>query len=255
VHLSGDRTCIDDPMLSAVLFDLDDTLFDHSRSARAALESVRHRHPAFLDWPIDAFERSHGHWLESFHARVVAGEMSVDEARLDRFRALYREVSVEPSEAELAETAAAYRAAYMTARAPVDGALALLTALRPHVRLGIVSNNVVREQMDKIRHLGFDRFFDAIVISEAAGVAKPDSGIFAVALDRLGCAAGAAVMIGDSWSKDVEGALAAGIRPIYFNRSGQPAPDACAVVTALNPIDPVLTAIFGDARPSALQCA
>ena len=52
-------------------------------------------------------------------------------------------------------------------------------------------------------------------------MAKPDPRIFAIALERLGCAAADAVMIGDSWPADIEGARAAGVRAIWFNRSGQ----------------------------------
>ena len=32
-------------------------------------------------------------------------------------------------------------------------------------------------------------------------------------------------MVGDSWAADIEGARAAGIRPIWFNRAGRPPPD------------------------------
>ena len=68
-------------------------------------------------------------------------------------------------------------------------ARSLLAALKPRVRIGIVSNNLLEEQQGKIRLCGFDPYVDALVVSEAVGVAKPDPAIFARALEELGCAA------------------------------------------------------------------
>jgi putative hydrolase of the HAD superfamily len=69
-------------------------------------------------------------------------------------------------------------------------------------------------------------------------------------------------MVGDSWAADVEGARAAGIRPIWFNRSGRPAPDKSRdvrVISTLSPIDDIMRAIFDADVPSdrgaGLRCA
>ncbi len=62
-------------------------------------------------------------------------------------------------------------------------------------------------------------------------------------------------MIGDSWAADVEGARAAGIRPIWFNRTGRQPPAAsggvCEIST-LAPMDALMTAIFHADSPSDL---
>jgi putative hydrolase of the HAD superfamily len=62
-------------------------------------------------------------------------------------------------------------------------------------------------------------YFDAVVVSGDLGIAKPDPSIFEHALEQLGVDAADAVMVGDSMSKDVEGALAAGMRAVWVNRS------------------------------------
>jgi HAD superfamily hydrolase (TIGR01509 family) len=248
--------------LRAVLFDLDDTLFDHEHAARAALMGVHGSHRAFTRLPFDAFERTHARILEELHVQVLAGERGLDDAREERFRRLFVESGARGDDDQVRATAASYREAYVAARRPVDGALAVLAALKPCVRIGIVSNNLLAEQQAKIRFCGFDPYVDALVVSEAVGVSKPDPAIFARALEELGCAARDAVMIGDSWAADVEGARAAGIRPIWFNRTGRPSPDAsedvCAIST-LAPMDAVMTAIFHAASPSdlgtGLRCA
>ncbi|MFZ0215331.1 MAG: HAD-IA family hydrolase, partial [Candidatus Dormiibacterota bacterium] len=57
--------------------------------------------------------------------------------------------------------------------------------------------------------------FDAVVISGEAGVGKPAPEAFARVLDALGVRAADSVMAGDSWSRDIEGALGAGLAAVW----------------------------------------
>ena len=45
-------------------------------------------------------------------------------------------------------------------------------------------------------------------------------------------------MVGDSWAADVIGACDAGIRAIWFNPLGKPAPDPSARVEQIRRLDP-----------------
>src|SRR5437763_5692416 len=207
---------------TAVLFDLDDTLFDHHRSARAALAEVHRRHAAATDF--ERFEQHHIRFLEEMHIEVLAGRVEMNEARRERFRRVFRALGVALPESEVDRVAAAYRSGYMAARRAMDGAAELLAAVRPHARIGIVSNNLLEEQRDKLEYCALARFVDALVVSEEAGAMKPDPAIFHLALARLGADAAHAVMVGDSWGADVAGARAAGIRAIWFNPLGRPIP-------------------------------
>jgi putative hydrolase of the HAD superfamily len=237
--------------LRAVLFDLDDTLFDHRHAARSALSVVCRQHAALATQAFSDLERAHAHVLQELHEQVMAGTLDLDDARAERFRRLFRAAGVVADDDLAASAASAYRAAYLAARQPVAGATALVAALSPRVRLGVVSNNILLEQQEKMRQCGFTGYIDTLVVSEEAGVSKPDPRIFRFALERLGCAPDEAVMIGDSWAADIEGARGAGIRAIWFNRTGEtrPAPGADVdELTSLEPISRVLDAIFGANR-------
>jgi HAD superfamily hydrolase (TIGR01549 family) len=233
-----------------VLFDLDDTLFDHASAARAALLGVHHAHTCFAARAFDAFEADHAACLEDLHRRVIANEITVDEARIERFRRLFAAAGVRAGEDLLNDTAMRYRRAYLDARGPIAGARDLLAALKPRVRIGIVSNNILDEQQAKLRHCGFESLIDALVVSEEAGVSKPDPAIFRIALDRLAAGPDEAVMVGDSWAADIEGAHAAGIRAVWFNRFRHPQPrPGVRALEALVPLAPALDLILG--RPPA----
>ncbi len=198
------------------LFDLDDTLFDHARASRIALEVVHASHATDLDF--DEFAAEHARVLEIYHARFLTGELTLDEARAARMTELFAIFEKSIDSAAALDISAAYRREHQGNRALVSGARELLEALRGKSRMGIITNNSVAEQIEKLRALDIAHFFEVIVISEDVGVTKPDARIFEIALERLGAAAHDAVMIGDSFINDVQGASRAGIAPVWLNR-------------------------------------
>jgi HAD superfamily hydrolase (TIGR01549 family) len=231
-------------MVRAVLFDLDDTLFDHAGCARCALEAV-YRGSGVGGMAFDDFSRLHSGLLEQLHLDVLAGRRTIDEAREERFRRLLEGAGV-ACEADVArETAARYREHYVAGRRAIAGAAALLAAVRARASVAIVTNNVRDEQVEKLRACGLDAHVDLLLASEEAGVSKPDPRIFRLALDRLACDPGDAVMVGDSWAADIAGARAAGIAPVWFNPAGSAPPETdVPVLRALTPVEPALRTIF-----------
>jgi putative hydrolase of the HAD superfamily len=223
-------------MARAVLFDLDDTLFDHRRSARAALTGLHSVHGRGVN--LDAFERQHTKFLDMMHLEVLAGRIGLDEARRERFRRVFLAFDIALNDEDVDRVASAYRTGYMSARRALDGAADLLRAVRPHARIGIVTNNLLEEQQDKLAHCGLAAFVDELIASEDVGVSKPDRGIFDIALRRIGVDAADAVMVGDSWANDVAGAVNAGIRAIWFNPDREPAPGHPSGVAEIHALAP-----------------
>jgi putative hydrolase of the HAD superfamily len=234
-------------VLRAVLFDLDDTLFDHRLCAHTALSELHAGYEPFRGSPYPEFERLHASFLEELHRRVMTGELPLDEARQERFRRLFAAVGVPAPDDVIVAAAETYRQGYRRIRKPIAGAAALLAAVKTKARVAIVSNNLLEEQRDKLRHCALDEYIDVLVVSEEAGVSKPEPLIFGIALERLGCRKDEVVMVGDSWPADIEGAIAAGIRPIWFNplRKPHPRPDLeVEEIHALEPVDDAMRVIF-----------
>jgi len=224
-------------MLRAALFDLDDTLFDHWRGTQLALAAVREREPAFAVWSVEELETRHRVVLEEWHQLVLHGLASIDAARIGRFAELLAAAGADRAEERAVDVATIYRSQYATSWHPVAGARELLAAVKDAgLRLAIVTNNVIVEQELKLRHCGLDVYVDALVTSEEVGAQKPDPAMFDAALGRLDVDRSEAVMLGDAWHADVAGALAAGVRPVWFNRFGAASPDAS--VTELASLEP-----------------
>ena len=227
------------PGRGAVLIDLDDTLFDHRGSARRALQSAAAADPALGRPAFDALEARHRAILEDLHRRVLDGRMTVDEARALRFRTLVAEQGEECDDTRLDRITAAYRAAYQSDWTCLAGARELLVELRARrARIAIVTNNIVSEQVAKMKRLELHGLVDALVVSEAVGASKPDARIFAHALTEIGATADAATMLGDSWSADVEGARAAGLRAVWFNPRRAARPAARPEVHEIHSLEP-----------------
>jgi HAD superfamily hydrolase (TIGR01549 family) len=226
-------------MVRAVLFDLDDTLFDHRGCSRDALEAARLCHVSLGVMPLADLERLHSTFLEQLHGDVMLGNVPLEEARHERFRRLLAAAGATAPEPVVALTAAAYRDRYKEVRRAVRGAVPLLAALAGRVRIGIVSNNLFDEQLEKLKLCGLEPFVHALIVSERVGVSKPDPAIFTAALEGVGCRADEAVMVGDSWTADIAGARAAGIRPVWFNPMELPLPDGAEPVAQLRSLGPV----------------
>lgn len=204
----------------AVLFDLDDTLIDHSYATIAATKAAVALEPALSAASLDQVVAHSQMLLERLHPRVVCGELTFDQARIERYSELLRAFGCSTGKAE--QLAAVHVQAYRSAERAVPGAKALLAHLDERgIALAIVSNNTRAEQEAKLRRISFFNYFSAIVVSGDHQVAKPDPALFAVALRKLGVAAEDCVHVGDNWDSDVCGASAAGIRCVWLNRFKQ----------------------------------
>jgi len=103
-----------------------------------------------------------------------------------------------------------------------EGARELLTALRPHCRLGVVTNCSDRLGQRAARLLGVD--WDVVVTSEAAGFYKPDPRPYELALSRLGVRPENAAFVAGS-GYDLFGTSKVGMRTYWHNRVGLTLPD------------------------------
>jgi putative hydrolase of the HAD superfamily len=117
--------------------------------------------------------------------------------------------------------------------APYDDAVPAVEALRRRgLRLAVVSNWDSRLTRILEEH-GLRTRFDTVVISAEVGWRKPHPAIFRRTLEALGVAPGEVLHVGDSVGDDVEGARAAGVRPVLLDRAGTKRIEGCAVIRGL----------------------
>lgn len=91
---------------------------------------------------------------------------------------------------------------------------------------------------------GLDRLWDGVVTAMEAGDPKPEPPIFRLALERAGARAADAIMVGDSYERDVLGARGAGIhRAVLVDRHKARTVDDCPVISSLMALPAALTTL------------
>jgi HAD superfamily hydrolase (TIGR01549 family) len=235
--------------VEAVLLDMDDTIFDHSLTCRAAIAALRAGRPFLRARPLDELWREYLRLLDAVVPPGGQGSLTPDEARRERWRRLALGCGEELAPPEVAELSRAYRESYQKLRRAVPGARRLLERLHGVVPVVVVTNNEVAEQEEKVHFLGIGALLDGLIVSEAVGASKPDRRIFEAALAAAGVPAARATMLGDSWTSDVLGARAAGVRPVWFNRFSAPRPAATGVaeLRSLRPVGAAERLLLGEA--------
>lgn len=205
--------------LKAVLFDLDDTLYDHLHSVEQGLVTLREHYPLLCSVALGELERRYCAALERLHTQLLQGELTQQESRTRRMQSVFSTFGVELDAKQAWAAFEVFRRGYASAQRCVAGSQRLLESLRQAgLRMAIVSNNLVSEQIPKLKRLGIHEYFEVISISEEVGVAKPEARIFHVTLDRLGLSHREVVMVGDSLDSDIAGAQALDIRSVWLNR-------------------------------------
>jgi putative hydrolase of the HAD superfamily len=227
--------------IQAVIFDLDDTLFDHYYSLQAGLTALQKTTPNLQQQTLDDLTSTYVDLVESLHIQVLQKQLTLDQARIQRMQSFFLKYGRTLSVDEAQNYAEHYRGVYLAARQPVPGAIALLRHLRTrNVKTAIITNNASLEQREKLEFCKLTPLIDVVVISEEVGVIKPDPAIFAIALKQLECNASQAIMVGDAWNTDILGAHRAGIKSIWLNRFGARCPDP-SITTIIHALEPAST--------------
>ena len=206
-------------MITTASFDLDDTLWNPRPALIAADKAQCHArseiHPQLTEhFCQDRIFRCRKKVLE--HAPSIIGDVTA--LRLEVMIQLLTALGIDTEQA--ASSAATAFTAFMARRNDVvlfSDAIEVLKQLCGTYRLVAITNgnaNVFKTELGV--------FFELAIRADEVGIAKPDRGIFDLTWERLGCAATEVVHVGDSVENDVQGALNAGVTPVWYNPNGAP---------------------------------
>ena len=100
-------------------------------------------------------------------------------------------------------------------------------------KLGMITNGFGQFQMDNIKALQIESFFDVILVSEWEGLKKPDARIFLKALEQLQVAPCESIFVGDHPENDVKAAKNVGMKGVWKKDAGWHAVLSDAVIEDL----------------------
>ncbi|OXM87736.1 YjjG family noncanonical pyrimidine nucleotidase [Paenibacillus rigui] len=198
-----------------ILFDADDTLFDYSAAEAFALER------AFGNIPLECSPEL----IESYRTinqqlwnEFELGTVTLNLLRSERFKRLFErhQLKVDIHPEQFSETYLQHLAASAFL---IDGAVELCEYLKSDgYRLAVITNGIKEVQLGRIGLSALSEAFELIVVSEDAGVQKPQAAIFEYTMERLGFVEkNKVLMVGDSLTSDIRGGINYGIDTCWFN--------------------------------------
>lgn len=236
-----------------IWFDLDDTLYDFSRSSLIGLNYIYNAYGLGRHFPTV------GEWIECYHRHNRAlwdlynvGGVDQQTLRRDRFVLPLTEGGFAPDEADglTRELDGVYLERLGSTGLLVEGARELLVNLRVRgYGIGVLSNGFSGVQHRKLESSRMAELVDCVVLSDDIGINKPDRRLFDHALKKAGTTALESVMVGDNLQTDIEGALRAGWRAaVLFDpqrcTEGSGHCAATAVVRCLSHIPECIESIY-----------
>ncbi len=174
--------------IRAILFDMDNTLFDFTSAKQAACRSV-----------AGYLKRSDPLALYEYFRRPVHGYESHEHIR---------DFLVDHSgyrEEDFVRCCRLYEEEKLRSVRPFPGMTDTLEALRrKNLVLGVVTDAPAHHARSRLRKTGLITYFPVIVTTEMTGQKKPSPEPFLLALSLLGSGAGETLLVGDSMRREIE---------------------------------------------------
>ncbi|MGB3467238.1 MAG: YjjG family noncanonical pyrimidine nucleotidase [Cyclobacteriaceae bacterium] len=201
-----------------ILFDLDHTLWDYDTNARETLSDLYDhyelgRHELFEkeDFIVTFFDINESLWSAYNKDQIAKGYI-----RENRFRQIFDHLRL-PLKYYPQGIDDNYLHACPQKTNKIAHADEVLTYLKPHFQLHILTNGFNDVQSVKLEKSGLSQYFDKIVTSESAKAKKPNAAFFDHAISEINTHPEETLMIGDNLNTDIKGARDYGIDQVYYN--------------------------------------
>lgn len=201
-----------------IFFDLDHTLWDFDKNAKASLTDVFYKFDLrrFGVKNVEHFQEIYMPINQRMWGEYRRGEIDAETVKIGRFQETFKLFNVVDHglTKEVKE--------FYLKQLPVKGALMpntldTLNYLKSKYELHIVTNGFRAVTDEKISFSNIGSFFKSTLSAEEVGVLKPNKEVFERALSMNNTNSTESLFVGDSIIADVEGARGVGMDQVLFN--------------------------------------
>lgn len=205
-----------------IFFDLDHTLWDYDFNARKVLKDLYEHYQLdkYLTSSVEGFISTFFQVNAQLWHYYNAGQISRDDIRVKRFRDVVKICGC--NDIEFGDSLTEFflfscpRQTRIMPHADI-----ILDYLHKKYQLSIITNGFDEVQALKLRSCGLDKYFNYVFTSETTGHRKPAAELFYHALEITKAEKSTTLMIGDNPTTDIQGAVNAGITPLFYNPTGK----------------------------------
>ena len=207
----------------AVLFDVDDTLYDQTvpfKEAYAQYFGDKPPVPAEVIYPVTR------KYSDQVYSQAMSGQITMEELYIYRVQKAFEEynITITVEEALAFQKVYADRQRHIRMSETMEKILAYCAG---KAKLGIITNGPSAHQWNKVKSLQAERWIphENIFVSGDVGAEKPERKIFDHAKRTMKLEDAEVWFVGDSYELDVKGAVNAGWNAVWMNRRGREKPD------------------------------
>ncbi len=202
-------------MFKHIIFDLDNTLYDHGGPHEYALNVVLTKLNELSNVKLSLLREEYERIREVLKYELP--QSAASHKRTIYFKAICECFNISLDHLELITDT--YWKAFRYAMALNDGVLDVLEFCKSKgIKCYILTDFTLDEQIAKLKTLKVLKYFTRVITSEELGCEKPNSKAFNSCLSIIGCQAAPneVLMVGDSLEKDILGATRASIFALHY---------------------------------------
>lgn len=208
-------------IVKAVLFDIDNTLYDYDSADAQAKEAVYAYCWQKFGWKAEETKRyqEEARIQIQQHIKNISGQdTAVVHNRLIRFQKMLenQHLPLMPHAISL------YNIYWDTLISSMEVSGEMIDYIKhlkeKGIKIGIATDMTAHIQFRKLEKLSLLSFVDFVVTSEEAGCEKPKKAFYELCIKKAGCLPEECLMIGDNLEKDVSGARAAGMQALQYQK-------------------------------------
>lgn len=200
-----------------VVFDIDDTLINHSGAEKeASIRFGSEFQNEISEYSDETFAQIWHDTAEEHIRSFLSGKINFEEQRRRRIKSIFRNVKMKNEEAD--EIFKTYLKIYEDSWHLFDDVLDFFKK-QNDVEFAILSDGSQEQQELKLKRTQIHHHFKFIITAESERLCKPDPKFFLRACKISAKQTSNIYYIGDNLEKDAIGASKAGLRGIWLNRN------------------------------------
>lgn len=205
-----------------LLWDIDGTILNFKAAEKHAFSACITR---FFNIPCtDEMHQRYSALNETFWQKLERGEMTRDQILTERFTDFFRREGL--PQTDPVRFNALYHSLLPETIVFNDDCKSMLEEFSSFTKQYAVTNGTKSVQDPKLKKSGLGTIFDDVFISEVIGYEKPSSSFFDYVFAHIPSVPKESILlIGDSLTSDIKGAVTAGIDCCWYNPERKPVPD------------------------------